>query len=274
MFFVVCSTAGVQYLLRNGKMPMGTGNNMLNALLYMANFEPFGPHSESVWKNTYSMANQEQWYLGWSLCLPFLLGLSRRTRNSIIITTIVLSFSGRFAFAMGLTDSALFRWDGFLGWIGKLQVGALLRLSSIPRWMQSSRMVWVGFAFSALLWIDASYDVDTKMRTLGLDMRYLNQTIYTQIIALCAATSLVVGSIQGFALFELQLLRFLGRISYSWFLFQVPLLRIAGSPKFYNAIAHSCIAFVAAMFSTFYIEEPIRDWNKNRRKTSAKAAGS
>lgn len=270
MVVVVTSTAVLQYYLKCGVMPMGWGNNMANALLYVANWEPFGPHSHSIWDHTYSMSHQEQWYVAWSLCLPLMLKYPRRVRSTIMMLIIVLSYSGRFANAAGLLPTPLFGIKGFLNWIGKLQLGAFLRFSTSARCLRSRWSIKIGFALFFISLLDAYYGSDKTMESLGLSPTYLKHDVYSLFSSLFVSVLLVMGSIEGTWIFETQLLRFLGRISYSWFLFQVPLLHIVGWARNFNGFALTCVAFVGAVLSTLYIEEPIRDWNKSQRSARFK----
>jgi peptidoglycan/LPS O-acetylase OafA/YrhL len=275
MFVVVVSTALIQRYVQ-GRMPQGWFNNMANALLYLANLEPFHPYTKSIWKHTYSMATQEQWYLLWSLSLPFLLATTRRNRNAAMLAVILISYLGYSAWTAGLyIHSPLFDTFGLLTWIGKLQVGAFMRLNTIPQFLRSKWAVWIGlvlFTFSAL---DATYGSDDKIEWLGLSRRFFSREIYNTYAALVVSIFLVAGSIYNSVwLFDTQALRFMGRISYSWFLFQVPLLEIVGWPRNYVGIAITCMAYVMASFSTIYIEERIKDLNKAIRTARSKPSRS
>lgn len=76
-------------------------------------------------------------------------------------------------------------------------------------------------------------------------------------------------------LLDTTALRFVGRISYAWYIWQVPLMHLeetfrVGRP----AVGTTAEAFIVAMVSTFYLEEPIRNLYQAHRKQQRVSAAS
>jgi peptidoglycan/LPS O-acetylase OafA/YrhL len=90
--------------------------------------------------------------------------------------------------------------------------------------------------------------------------------VYGPLVATPAAVLLVAGATGGNRLLELPPLRFVGRISYAVYLWHVPLLRLTGTTYDRSAALRPIgIAFLAAVLSTFLVEEPLRRARRQRR---------
>jgi peptidoglycan/LPS O-acetylase OafA/YrhL len=187
-------------------------------------------------------------------------------RNAIMISVIVFSYAGQSSWALGHIHTSLFDTFGFFTWIGKLQMGAFIRLNPLPRFLTKKWSAWAGLAMFFIAVLESLAKTDDKLDQFGLSRRYLGKELNYPYIALVVSLFLIGGSIKGIWLFEIHALRFMGKVSYSWFLFQVPLLEVIGWPRGYVAVAVSCMAYVMATVSTLYIEEPIRDCNTARVK--------
>ena len=83
--------------------------------------------------------------------------------------------------------------------------------------------------------------------------------VYGPLLATPAAVLLVAGATHGNRVLELPALRFVGRISYAYYLWHVPMLRLTETT--YGraaAIPSLALSFVAALLSTLLLEEPLR----------------
>lgn len=242
-------------------------------LTYLVNWPSLRPKQDWLgpWANTWSLACEEQFYIFWALALPFILHQRVAIRTTILITTIAILFFGFRIY--GSTNNDIDKgtgWHfGMLANIWKMLIGSSLRLIPYPTWMLKRRWAYVGLLGllaiplglphlphpSSRSWIDAS--------SIQLAWDDVLSSIFTVLI-LCG----ISGPRGGLSCLEVGPLRFLGRISYSWYLWQVPLIELNGWERGYAAMGDTAISFVIAICSTFYIEEPIngayKRWKSRR----------
>ena len=83
-----------------------------------------------------------------------------------------------------------------------------------------------------------------------------------------AAVLLVAGAAHRNAVLELPVLRFCGRVSYAWYLWHVPMLRLSETTYGRSvAIQPVALSFVVAVASTLLVEEPLRRaWRLRQRR--------
>lgn len=248
------------------------------ALLYLSNWPSLRPKPDATgpWGNTWSLACEEQFYIIWALILPFILPRTIGKRAAILATSIAVLLFG-FRIYASMYDGALFGLDwrfGLLANMWKMLIGASLRLIPTPTWLLKR-----GWAYVGLLGF-----------TITLALSFLNQPNYSHIapmwadgmrpllawadISSCFFTALLLCGISGkrggIALLELHPVRFVGRVSYAWYLWQVPIIELDYWRRGYPGIGDTAMAFIMAMISTLYVEEPI---NKAYKRWKARKDG-
>jgi peptidoglycan/LPS O-acetylase OafA/YrhL len=253
----------------------------LMALCYLTNVTSLWvKNSPGIFSNTWSLACEEHFYIVWSLLLPFVCRASPRLRVPLIAGLIAASLSLRIYTGMypGSFFGAHYYFNSFNNF-WKMLLGASLRLVPIPPRFLKRRWAYIGlggmFAMLAFIAAVPSKPILTFLATLAPGWKDYKAAIRTwtdPIVAVCSLL-IICGSHDaegGPKILESQLLRFTGRISYAWYLWQLPLIdcfggKISGKPIAYG---NTAIAFMVAMFSTVYVEEPIRAtyvaWKKRR----------
>lgn len=110
----------------------------------IANLRPEG----GMWENMWSLAVEEQFYVFWSLALPLLMMMGKRSQLMIMSATIAASLFVKYSeFRDVLKLSVWIRhWTSPLSNVWKMLLGASLRLFPTPAWLQ--KPAW---SYAALL---------------------------------------------------------------------------------------------------------------------------
>lgn len=256
LLFVVGS---ITYLcLRAGVPKAVITPDALSAFFYVHNWYPLLENDNRLMRpgmflNTWSLAVEEQFYIFWSLCIPFLESSSLRRRVFILATLILSSFTIRYYSGYAFLGDQMHGIDYRYAWsanVWKMFLGCSVRLLPCPSF--SSRRV-VGLVCTLSLCI-LIYMWGWGLLAIGYDYRTEGAWLeaFTSIIVL----GVILGSLSGNILLDNKLLRFPGRISYSWYLWQFPLQAYHGWPV--GNWGPTGLAFLVATFSTFIIEEPLR----------------
>jgi peptidoglycan/LPS O-acetylase OafA/YrhL len=261
---MILLTGFIQAYMLGWTMPSGLYGNAIMALVYLSNFEYWRPHVKSIWKNTWSLATEEQFYIIWSLLLPFLLLQTPERRRNFIVGLIFgsLLLSTMKAACIYSNPDWLFGDYSPLSNFWKMFVGSLLRLS-----ISSSRNIkpyfcWTGLTVLCLSILATVPASPIDLRIVGADPRSLGYQVFMEPIAVICAILIILGSLNGNWLLETKAVRFVGSISYSLYLYQIPILEIRNWPRGMDAVGLSSLAFILAMISTLYIEEPLRAYYK------------
>jgi peptidoglycan/LPS O-acetylase OafA/YrhL len=211
--------------------------------------------------NVWSLAVEEQFYLWWSLSLPFLLRVPVKIRNVVILTTIGVSFGLRIY--TGLNQGSLFGLNPYLSAptnFGKMLVGASLRLLPLPPIVKARKFAWFGFLgfFVSLCYVALlGYHPNETATHIWQSLGWVESA--SDLSAVFCTTLFLTGIQEsGFWLLEGQSIRFLGRISYAGYLWQIPLLKRTGWNRDYTGWSTTALSLVIATISTFWIEEPLR----------------
>lgn len=216
-----------------------------------------------LYLNTWSLAVEEQFYIFWSLLIPFVVPLSLRKRALVMGLLVFVGFYIRYFSGWNFLGEKMYGIDyryAYSANAWKMFIGCSARLLPIPQFCTKK---WVGttstlgFFVLAYMWGYGLTGFD--FRTTGVWLE-----LFTALLVLL----IVLGSINGNPILESKLFRFPGRISYSWYLWQFPLQALHGWPV--GDWGPTGLAFTVATFTTFMIEEPIR--NKYHAWKNSKAA--
>jgi peptidoglycan/LPS O-acetylase OafA/YrhL len=277
---MVVVTALIHLKVTEGDVGNGYLANATMALTYTSNFDPWVPHAISIWKNTWSLAVEEQFYIVWSLLLPLLLRLNQSRRLGVIVTLIVISFYCKLAQIAGIRNQPdwIFGYYSSPNSFWKMWIGAAIRLTpSLTPILRKKAVGWLGLAMLLISFLFSIPEKPIDLHRLGFTSNMLKHKSMVEPVASISAVCMIMGSLDGNWLMETQFLRFTGRISYSFYLYQVPLLLIAhitiGELKRgFIGVGLSGLAFVFAMISTLYVEEPIRESYRAWRKSKSPRA--
>jgi peptidoglycan/LPS O-acetylase OafA/YrhL len=238
----------------------------LLALFSLNNWPSLRPQPWDLgpWGNTWSLACEEQFYIIWAIVLPLI--MARRTSLRVLILGGITSFLLSIRIYTSMYDTIFWGGDWQFGlWsnVWKMVVGASLRLVPVPKWFMYRSSAYIGLlgiaaVLAATFLPEPRYEVITP--------NWSNHLIPTEAltnIVSAGFTVLLLCGISGeggsLAILELHPLRFLGRISYSWYLWQIPILLLNGWKREYPAVGDTAIAFIVSTCSTVYVEEPINN---------------
>ncbi|CDR99893.1 probable acyl transferase-like protein [Sporisorium scitamineum] len=231
----------------------------LSAFFYVHNMYPLQPKDKrlmfpGLYLNTWSLAVEEQFYIFWSLLIPFVMPLSIKRRALVMGFLILVGFYIRdFSGYAFLTDRMYgidYRY-AYSANAWKMFIGCSARLLPVP---EICTRKWVG-TVSTLSFFFMTYMWGYGLVGTGFDFRTTGS--WLEMLTALLVVLIVLGSIYGNPILESKLFRFPGRISYSWYLWQFPLQALHGWPV--NNWGPTGLAFMVATFTTFMIEEPIRN---------------
>lgn len=247
-------------------------------LTYTSNVSTFWTDGTGPFGNTWSLACEEQFYIIWSLLLPLILARGTQIR-SVIVTSLVILLIAMQAW-IGMFDLWQMNWRfGFWSNVWKMLFGASLRLISIPEWVKKRSTSYIGLVGFISILLLAYQDQPSYDHIAKGWKEAIRPTLLWADFLTATSTSLILCSVSapkgGNWLLEGSLVRFLGRVSYAWYLWQVPILELIGWKRGWLGFWSTAVAFCIAMISTIYIEEPInigwKNW-KHRRDQKRESA--
>jgi peptidoglycan/LPS O-acetylase OafA/YrhL len=199
------------------------------ALTYWQNMAP--RMRFPVFGQTWSLGVEEQFYLLWPLFLPWVLG---RVRPRLVL-------------------------------VGAIAGSAAVMIAYPHDWLPMHAYALLSGCLLALLgplpgrwWLVPAGAVGLVV-SIRLAPTFHQIYVYGPLVATPAAVLLVAGAAHRNAVLELPVLRFFGRISYAWYLWHVPMLRLTETTFGRTAaIPPIALSFVAAVASTLLVEEPLR----------------
>jgi peptidoglycan/LPS O-acetylase OafA/YrhL len=277
----------------------GVGSDLRAAALYFANWH-YAAESTQYMADTdkspllhyWSLAVEEQFYLLWPLLLVFFVGRSRLARDHwpIALRRIVLVITvigvGSFALsAFGATGSGPFAYFGLHTRAWELAVGAALALAG-PALTRLPRLVAVLAGWTGLALIVASaFVLDELTRFPGTAA-----AVPVGGTALLIAAGASVSRAGAARLLSHPALRYVGRVSYAWYLWHWPALVLAGAAfgtaatgegeparaSGWIMFAAAAVSFGLAAASHRLIEDPVRHsrWLSARGGRSLALGGS
>lgn len=220
--------------------------------------DPRGGKIDGVLAHTWSLAVEEQFYIFWSLVISFILPLSFKGRAMVLVPLILGSFLLR-VYSAGKWNAQTilfgiwldYRWAySTNAW--KMFLGCSARLLPMPTVFTNK---WVGMGALLSLGVDI-YAQGWWLEEKGF-VHFPNDGWWLEMLSGILVVLVVMGSIHGNPILESRFFRFMGRISYSWYLWQYPLQVLGGWRWGYWE--ETGRAFMIAVFTTFIIEEPLRN---------------
>jgi peptidoglycan/LPS O-acetylase OafA/YrhL len=249
--------AGSLWLLQ-GRSASSLTEQSLLAVLYLEDFF-HGRHDGDLFVHTWSLSVEEQFYLLWPFALPILLRAGVRGRLAVLSAAILGSLLLRLAMVLLGAGNQAFASLPSNGYA--LLLGCALALLPVP----ALRSYWWAMAGTAvLLW-----------GFFGAPGLPFGGRLAPVVVA-TAAGLLVLSLLGGHPLYGWRPLRYLGRVSYAWYLWHWPLLLLTGTlndpPR---GVLVALLALGVAVASTHLVEEPLRRaWRRRLRRRKAAVAGA
>jgi peptidoglycan/LPS O-acetylase OafA/YrhL len=247
----------------------------LLALTYLSNWRSLGlPETSGPFPQLWSLACEEQFYIIWSVVLPFILARSNITRGLIISACVVLSIAVRLYVTM--YPGVLWDMDWYSALslnVYKMLIGSCLRLIPLPHQIKSTSASYIGLlAMAATIYLTNLPQPRYEDYYPGWGAHFKPVLTWSDILT-TLSTSLVLCSVStspsGNFLLEWSPIKFIGRVSYAWYLWQIPILFLTQNTyTMWPAIGDSAVALLFAMFSTLYVEEPINAYYKIWRQNT------
>lgn len=240
--------------------------------------------------HTWFLDVQEAFYLFWALALPFIAMTGTKARMLIVICFFAFSLNSRMKVDKFNASLTINMW--------KMIAGASLQLLPIPRGFiqRNAKSIAAGTLIAVTVWGSSAYlaeNFNDRQHRIHGDIAGVIATFVVILAAMASASENKQSSLQQqistnntvslqeriwervspLQLLNAKWLDFIGRISYSWYLWQIPVMHyedhfMAG----YRAIGSTSEAFIIAMMSTLWFEEPIRDWYRSSLKRAKMAA--
>jgi peptidoglycan/LPS O-acetylase OafA/YrhL len=249
----------------------------LLAVFYMQNMHGMWPErgNPGPFGHLWSLACEEQFYIIWAMVLPFIMRSSLRRKYVILTSLIGLSFFARIVTSMYPGTFFGMHWHDSLGTnVWKMLLGSSLRILPIPNGLlqrQTAYLGLLGLAGTLYAMVGPQpFDYWSPKYGPGWHDLAAGAESWTDPLSAVSAALIIIGvhgKGRGLWILEGRAVRFAGKISYAWYLWQASILVFSGWQRYYRAIADTGLAFMIAMVSTFLIEEPIGDWYRAYKKT-------
>jgi peptidoglycan/LPS O-acetylase OafA/YrhL len=230
-------------MLALGRAPNFVALRAIPAVLYVQNYVPRLDYA--IFQHTWSLAVEEQFYLLWPLALPFLL---RSRRRWFWLAGVILVSAALWT----QIDTGALPMHAY-----GLLVGCTLALVA-PNLATPTRSLavagWLGTCGVLML-------VEVMS----------SESPWPRLAALPFAVALVWAATAGTGMLTVRPLRFVGRISYAFYLWHFPLIPLVyASRGSLDAVAAVGVSGMIATASTLWLEEPVRRaWRQWSRSVGA-----
>lgn len=251
----------------------GTWAPAWSAFFYVSNYySALQGHPENAFSHTWSLAIEEQFYLLWPLVF-LLCRHNLRLMTKILIAVIALVGIHRTVLSAVFDVSQSYIYSAFDTRIDQLMTGCLLAVALRRRLLVS---FWNGACSHAVMPILTAAAIVASIY-LGptLFPRYrhvVGFTLEPLLMAVFLGQVIALSSTRAWAWLDAAPVRYLGRISYSLYLYQqvtlYPARRIlAAYPVPVQLLGAIAVTIVVASLSYYVIERPFLQW-KHRRPAS------
>lgn len=265
-----------RYLVYHGNPPdIKMGWNVLIVLSGQSDLFFLFPITWFFYGNTWSLGVEEHFYLFWALLLPTISRLPFWLKRLVVFSMIAGSLG--LSTASYLRDSQWpFIWfaiQGPLPNFWKMLIGASLRLFPTPAWIKRPVMGYVGLLIISVSIVTSFWDPVMPLEPVSSLARITPRTsisgeiLWEPVMALSSVLMICSCATHGNRLFETQFFQLIGRVSYSFYLAQFPLLMLNTVDSFYYGLSFTCMAFCYSLISTFYVEEPLRKLYRTYKDT-------
>jgi peptidoglycan/LPS O-acetylase OafA/YrhL len=267
---LLAAVGALSLLLLSPVRAVEVSQDIVSSALYSANWH-FAAQSVDYFAqdvepspvlHLWSLAIEEQFYVVWPSLLLAVTWLWRRRGDSVrpaLWVTLALVLGGSFALGLKLTaDQPAAAYFSTFGRAWELGLGAALALVGTV-WIRPALAAALGWAgLAAIVYAAVAFDAATPFP----GMAALAPTLGTALLLLAGAS--LYGQARGgpAGLLSLGPVRYVGRISYSWYLWHWPALIFAaalwGSLSVAAGLAVVAASLIPTVVTHHLVEDPVR----------------
>jgi peptidoglycan/LPS O-acetylase OafA/YrhL len=252
---LLCAITTIFLWINQGRSFEVLKPHIITTLLYMENLfckEEF--HKDQVFAHAWTLAVEEQFYIFWAFMILLIRPLRPFMRATLILFLIGLSVIYRLRM-FAIKDMDLMS-KSLSANAYALLAGSALQLcwQPLPKWTSHR---WAGYTGQIMfVGVVMALRVDSIVYSGAIWGPFIT-TIATMLVVLASAG-------EGNFVLEHNILRYMGRTSYSCYLWHHVLLWLTGlfNQVTIPAMGVVCLSMAIAHYSTIYFEEPIRELYK------------
>ncbi len=246
-----------------------------NVLFARAGTDYFAPDLDlDMYLHTWSLGVEEQFYVVWPLLLVAaiaLAALSRRSRRGVVIAMFSITVAASLAYSVWLTGrGSPWAFFGLPTRMWEFAAAGLLAALPVGRWLSRSRIgagaVGVGIVSSGMVVAGLGLIIGASVMLNDTDPYPGSLALLPVVGALLVVAA---GSARGSVelnlpsrLLTVEPLQWLGRVSYSWYLWHWPLMLLAVAAVNRDSVRirvfAAAIALVVAYAAQVLVENPVR----------------